>query len=102
MARRRFTKEFRIIKDNCISMANPAVFDFTDLATRIYSEKRGLHKSDFLLPALYGGELSKEAANGRFKALVVLEEPSLPETEAGWVGACGSVKEAIGRHREIF
>jgi hypothetical protein len=83
-------------------MTNPAVFDFTELATRIYSEKKGLHKSDFLLPALYGGEPSKEAAYGRFKALVVLEEPSLPETEAGWVGACESVKGAIGRHREIF
>jgi len=83
-------------------MANPTVFDFTCLATRIYSEKRGLHKSDFLLPALYGGEPTKGAANGRFNALVVLEEPSLSETEAGWLGACESVEEAIGRHREIF
>lgn len=90
------------MKDKRIAMTNPAVFDFMELATRIYSEKKGLHKSDFLLPALYGGEPSKEASNGKFKALVVLEEPSFSETEAGWEGACESVKDAIGRHREIF
>ncbi len=77
-------------------------FDFTAFARKIYSETSGAHKQQFLLPALYGGEIDHGDASGKFKALVIFIAPSVSFTEDRWTTQCTSVEKAITRHREIF
>lgn len=72
------------------------VFPFEDFARDIYRERSNVHSQPFLLPALYGGELVEE-----YEALFVLEEPSVPFTEARWK-QCNTTEAAIRNHRQIF
>jgi hypothetical protein len=71
-------------------------FDFTEFARNIYREKLEAHRLPFLLPALYGGELSQN-----YEALFVLEAPSVSFTEKHW-RPCHTTEMAIQTHRAIF
>lgn len=77
-------------------------FDFTAFARKIYSENPGAHKQEFLLPALYGGEIDHGDTSCKFKALVIFIAPSVSFTEDRWTTQCTTVEKAITRHREIF
>jgi hypothetical protein len=74
------------------------VFNFFDFATEIYRERFGAHSTPYLLPALYGGELGPHEP---YEALFVLQDPSRSYTEKNWK-PCGTVSDAIERHRSIF
>ena len=91
------------------NITSVAVFDFTDFARKIYSEKPEIYivplpidEEEFLLPALYGGDGGHGETSSTFEALVVLEGPSKPFTKKLWKTQCVSPEEAITRHREIF
>lgn len=77
-------------------------FNFEAFAREVYSENPAVAEDPFLLPALYGGEVSDGEAITRFKALVVLEEPSKSFTRNHWTTPCATPEEAIRTHREIF
>ncbi|SPF50615.1 hypothetical protein SBA4_4450002 [Candidatus Sulfopaludibacter sp. SbA4] len=77
-------------------------FDFTAFAQKIYSENPEAHKQEFLLPALYGGEIDHGDTSSKFKALVILIAPSVSFTADRWTTQCTTVEKAITRHREIF
>lgn len=83
------------------NIASVAVFDFIDFARGIYAENSDACEDRYLLPALYGGEIDHGETGGRFKALVVLEAPSVSFTKDRWT-QCATIEDAITRHREIF
>jgi hypothetical protein len=85
-----------------------AAFNFTDFARQVYSENPDIYveplriEENFLLPALYGGEAGHGETSGKFKALVVLQDPLLSFTKKLWTTQCATPEEAINRHRKIF
>jgi hypothetical protein len=72
---------------------------FPNFAAAIYCQKPNAHRVRFLLPALYGGELS--GSDQQYEALFVLQDPSIGETERNWK-SCKTPREAVQRHRSIF
>lgn len=82
--------------------APEAHFDFLGFAQSIYREKADIHREKYLLPALYGGQPPDGKADRKFKAMVVLEAPSLSFTEKRWRSGCQNVDDAIDMHRQIF
>jgi hypothetical protein len=76
-------------------------FNFTEFARQIYDENPRGDEENFLLPALYGGELGHGDTSGKFKALFVFIAPSVSFTEKRWT-PCTTPEEAIKRHRESF
>jgi hypothetical protein len=79
-----------------------SVFNFTDFAREIYYENSEVREEKFLLPALYGGNLADGEGRGKFKALVVLQNPLFTFTRERWRTQCATPEDAVERHREIF
>jgi|GEM_PF-5296119 len=71
------------------------MFDFTEFARTIYSERPQLHPK-YLMPAMYGGEPTL-----MYDALFVLQDPNESFTATRWE-PCETVEAAIKIHRRVF
>ncbi|MEO5924973.1 MAG: hypothetical protein ABIR70_14225 [Bryobacteraceae bacterium] len=82
-----------------------ATFDFTAFAREIYADPERPVLGDeeqYLLPALYGGDLGDGEGSIKYAALVVFQNPLFTFTKERWKTPCTSPTEAIKRHRQIF